>query len=63
MRTPEITFVPIVNLVDAGRLSQDADGLHNFMKNLVGEAEILSVNKVELIILKSFRKPACSGVN
>lgn len=46
---PGITFAPIVNLVDAGRLSQETGELQNFMKNQIGEAEILGINKVELI--------------
>jgi G3E family GTPase len=49
MGIPRITFAPIVNLVDAGRLSQDTGELQNFMKNQIGEAEILGINKVELI--------------
>ncbi|HEX2920363.1 MAG TPA: GTP-binding protein, partial [Bacteroidales bacterium] len=44
-----MTFAPIVNLVDAGRLSQETGELQNFMKNQIGEAEILGINKVELI--------------
>ncbi len=44
-----ITFVPIVNLVDTGCLSQETGELQNFMKNQIGEAEILGINKVELI--------------
>lgn len=49
MGIPGITFAPIVNLVDAGRLSQETGELQNFMKNQIGEAEILGINKVELI--------------
>lgn len=44
-----ITFAPIVNLVDAGYLSKETGDLQNFMKNQIGEAEILGINKVELI--------------
>lgn len=49
MGIPGITFAPIVNLVDAGRLSQKTGELQNFMINQIGEAEILGINKVELI--------------
>jgi len=49
MGLPGITFAPIVNLVDAGHLSQEAGELQNFMKNQIGEAEVLGINKVELI--------------
>ncbi|WP_292391900.1 CobW family GTP-binding protein [Methanosarcina sp. UBA5] len=44
-----ITFAPIVNLVDAGRLSKETGELQTFMKKQIGEAEILGINKVELI--------------
>ncbi|MGB9939951.1 GTP-binding protein [Methanosarcina sp.] len=44
-----ITFAPIVNLVDADRLSRETGELQNFMKSQIGEAEILGINKVELI--------------
>jgi G3E family GTPase len=49
MGIPGITFAPIVNLVDAGQLGKETGKLQNFMKNQVGEAEILGINKVELI--------------
>ena len=49
MGIPGITFAPIVNLIDAGRLSRETGELQNFMKNQIGEAEILGINKVELI--------------
>lgn len=49
MGIPGITFAPIVNLVDAARLSKETGELHNFMKNQIGEADILGINKVELI--------------
>lgn len=49
MRIPDVTFAPIVNLVDAGFLSQKTGELQNFMKYQIGEAEILGINKVELI--------------
>ncbi len=49
MGIPGITFAPIVNLVDAARLSKETEELHNFMKNQIGEADILGINKVELI--------------
>jgi Putative GTPases (G3E family) len=49
MGIPGITFAPIVNLVDAGYLSKETGDLQNFMKNQIGEAEILGINKVELI--------------
>jgi G3E family GTPase len=49
MGIPGITFAPILDLVDAGRLSQEPSELQNFMKNQISEAEILGINKVELI--------------
>lgn len=49
MGIPGVTFAPIVNLVDAGYLSQKTGELQNFMKYQIGEAEILGINKVELI--------------
>lgn len=49
MGIPGVTFAPIVNLVDAGFLSQKTGELQNFMKYQIGEAEILGINKVELI--------------
>lgn len=49
MGIPGVTFAPIVNLVDAGYLSQETGELQNFMKYQIGEAEILGINKVELI--------------
>ena len=49
MGIPGITFAPILNLVDAARLSKETGELHNFMKNQIGEADILGINKVELI--------------
>lgn len=49
MGIPGITFAPIVNLVDAGRLSKETCELQNSMKNQIVEAEILGINKVELI--------------
>ncbi len=49
MGLPGITFSPIVNLVDAGRLGPDARELQNFMKNQIGDAEILGINKVDLV--------------
>jgi G3E family GTPase len=49
MGIPGITFAPIVNLVDAGRLSKETGELQNFVKNQIVEADILGINKVELI--------------
>lgn len=49
MEIPGVTFAPIVNLVDADRLNQETGELQNFMKKQIGEAEILGINKVELI--------------
>ena len=44
-----VTFAPIVNLVDASGMSPDAEDLQNFMKNQIEDAEILGINKVDLI--------------
>ncbi|MGV8078079.1 MAG: CobW family GTP-binding protein [Methanosarcina sp.] len=44
-----VTFAPIVNLVDASGLSPDAEDLQNFMKNQIEDAEILGINKVDLV--------------
>lgn len=52
MGIPGVTFAPIVNLVDAGFLIQKTGELQNFMKYQIGEAEILGINKVELINCK-----------
>ena len=49
MGLPGINFAPIVNLVDASSLSSSSEELQNFMKNQVEDAEILGINKVELI--------------
>ncbi len=49
MGLPGIAFAPIVNLVDAGCLSSEAGELQNFMKNQIGDAEILGINKVDLV--------------
>jgi G3E family GTPase len=49
MEIPGVTFAPIMNLVDAGCLSQETGELQNFMKNQIEEAELLGINKVELI--------------
>ncbi len=49
MGISKITFAPIVNLVDAGILSKETGELQNFMKNQIEEAELLGINKVELI--------------
>jgi len=49
MGLPEISFTPIVNLVDPSRLSPDAGDLQNFVRNQIEDAEILGINKVDLI--------------
>jgi len=49
MGIPEIIFTPIVNLVDPCRLSPDAGDLQNFVRNQIEDAEILGINKVDLI--------------
>ncbi len=49
MNLPGVTFAPIVNLVDASSLSSEAGELQNFMKNQIGDAEILGINKVDLV--------------
>ncbi|KKH96402.1 hypothetical protein EO95_10190 [Methanosarcina sp. 1.H.T.1A.1] len=49
MDLPGITFAPIANLVDASRLGSDPEDIPNFMKNQIEDAEILGINKVDLI--------------
>jgi G3E family GTPase len=49
MGLPDIVFTPIVNLVDPCRLSQDAEDLQNFVRNQIEDAEVLGINKVDLI--------------
>lgn len=49
MGLPDIIFTPIVNLVDPCRLSQDAGDLQNFVRNQIEDAEVLGINKVDLI--------------
>ncbi|WP_269850438.1 CobW family GTP-binding protein [Methanosarcina horonobensis] len=45
MNIPEITFAPIVSLVDPCRLSQDTGDLQNFVRNQIEDAEILALTK------------------
>lgn len=49
MGIPEISFTPIVNLVDPSRLSPNVEDLQNFVRNQIEDAEILGINKVDLI--------------
>lgn len=49
MHIPEINFAPIVSLVDPGRLTPDAGDLQNFVRNQIEDAEVLGINKVDLI--------------
>jgi len=49
MDLPGLSFAPIVNLVDASRLSTDPENLQNFMLNQIDEAEVMAINKVDLI--------------
>ncbi len=49
MDIPGLSFAPIVNLVDASRLSTDPEDLQNFMLNQIDEAEVMAINKVDLI--------------
>ncbi|WP_048185095.1 CobW family GTP-binding protein [Methanosarcina siciliae] len=49
MNIPEISFTPIVNLVDPSRLSPKVEDLQNFVRNQIEDAEILAINKVDLI--------------
>ncbi|MGB9927397.1 MAG: GTP-binding protein [Methanosarcina sp.] len=44
-----IKFAPIANLVDASSLGSSSEDLQNFIKNQIEDAEILGINKVELI--------------
>ncbi len=44
-----LSFAPVVNLVDASRLSTDPEELQNFMRNQIEEAEILGINKVDIV--------------
>jgi G3E family GTPase len=49
MHIPEITFAPIVNIVDPCRLGPGAEDLQNFVRNQIEDAEVLGINKVDLI--------------
>ncbi|WP_440956916.1 GTP-binding protein [Methanosarcina sp. Mfa9] len=49
MNLPGLSFAPIVNLVDASRLSTNPEELQNFMLNQIDEAEVMAINKVDLI--------------
>jgi G3E family GTPase len=49
MDLPGLSFAPVVNLVDASRLSTDPEELQNFMRNQIEEAEILGINKLDLV--------------
>ncbi|AKB76218.1 Putative metal chaperone, involved in Zn homeostasis, GTPase of COG0523 family [Methanosarcina lacustris Z-7289] len=49
MGLPDIRFTPIVNLVDPRRLNPDAGDLQNFVRNQIEDAEVLGINKVDLI--------------
>ncbi len=49
MNIPEITFAPIVNLVDPCRLGPDEGDLQNFVRNQIEDAEVLGINKADLI--------------
>lgn len=49
MGLPDIRFTPIVNLVDPCRLNPDAGDLQNFVRNQIEDAEVLGINKVDLI--------------
>ena len=49
MNIPGLSFAPIINLVDASRLSTSPEELQNFMLNQIEEAEVMAINKVDLI--------------
>ncbi|AKB20797.1 GTP-binding protein [Methanosarcina sp. WH1] len=49
MGIPEMRFTPIVNLVDPCRLGSDEGDLQNFVRNQIEDAEVLGINKVDLI--------------
>jgi G3E family GTPase len=49
MGIPDMRFTPIVNLVDPCRLGSDAGDLQNFVRNQIEDAEVLGINKVDLI--------------
>jgi len=49
MGIPDMRFTPIVNLVDPCRLGSNAEDLQNFVRNQIEDAEILGINKVDLI--------------
>ncbi|WP_440946706.1 CobW family GTP-binding protein [Methanosarcina sp. T3] len=49
MGLSEISFTPIVNIVDPTRLSTGIEDLQNFVRNQIEDAEILGINKVDLI--------------
>lgn len=49
MGIPDMRFTPIVNLVDPCHLGSDAGDLQNFVRNQIEDAEVLGINKVDLI--------------
>lgn len=49
MKLYDLSFAPIVTLVDASRLNTDPEKLQNFMRNQIEDAEILAINKADLI--------------
>ncbi|AKB38835.1 Putative metal chaperone, involved in Zn homeostasis, GTPase of COG0523 family [Methanosarcina siciliae C2J] len=48
MNIPGISMAPIVNLLDASRFKPE-EGLQNFIKYQIEDAEVLCINKVDLI--------------
>ncbi|AKB23729.1 Putative metal chaperone, involved in Zn homeostasis, GTPase of COG0523 family [Methanosarcina sp. MTP4] len=49
MNIPGLSFAPIVNIVDASRISTNPEHLQNFILNQIKESEVMAINKVDLV--------------
>ncbi|MDD2439402.1 MAG: GTP-binding protein [Methanosarcinaceae archaeon] len=49
MGLSSISFAPLVNLVDVGRIKPDANSLHNFIRIQIEDAELLGLNKIDQV--------------
>ncbi|MDD3042257.1 MAG: GTP-binding protein [Methanosarcinaceae archaeon] len=49
MGLSDLAFAPIVTLVDASRLITEPEKLQNFMRNQIEDAELLAINKADLV--------------
>ena len=49
MNVPGLSFTPIVNIVDASRISTNPEHLQNFILNQIKESEVMAINKVDLV--------------